>query len=542
MKKARIGLVVAVALVAASVAIGAGPSMAARRTDRVIIGLRRGADPDAAIRAVGGAVTYRYMSIRAVAATVPSGALRELRRAVGVRWAQRDITRRAFGITDPTQPYQGSPEFIPWGVADVGAPDVWDANHNMLIDAKAPAGHDVTVAVIDNGADLTHPDIGSAYDTSQSACFLSPGCSPQDDITGEYQGHGVAAASVIAAPINGVGVVGVAPRATIVSYRAGDSAAGTLADSAILAAIDRAIQDHVDVISMSFGGPAASPGERWMLAEANAQGIVLVASSGNGDDHSGSKPPVSFPAKLPNVIAVGATDEAHLLADFSSFGKGQELVAPGVNIPMDTVQGVGIDSGVRIGGSNPPEIGNTPMDYSAFGSGTGDLVFVGEGTTADVAGLDLTGKVALIRRGSITFGEKVANVAGAGADAAIVFNNQPGNFGGTLGEPGAIPAVSISAEDGAVLLDRLTAGPVPATVEVAHTDYVDWSGTSFSAPNVAGVAALLLSVDPSLTPSEVRHALDATATDLGRTGYDQRYGYGLVDACAAVNAVGGTCG
>jgi subtilisin family serine protease len=400
----------------------------------------------------------------------------------------------------------------------------------------------VTVAVIDNGADFTHPDVGSAYDTELSACFLSPGCSPQDDITGEAQGHGVAAASVIAAPINGVGVVGVAPRATIVSYRAGDSASGTLPDSAILAAIDRAIQDHVDVISMSFGGHAPSPGERWMLAEAYARGIVLVASSGNGDDHSGSKPPVSFPAKLPTVIAVGATDDTRALADFSSFGNDQELVAPGVDIPMDGVQGTGIDSGLRIGGTDPPKIPNLSMEFSALGSVTGNLAYIGEGTTADVAGLDLTGKVALIQRGSISFGEKAANAAAAGAKAAVVFNNAPGNFPGTLGEQGSISVLSIAGEDGATLLERMKSGAVSATVEVAHTDYLDWSGTSFSAPHVAGVAALLLSVDPSLTPAEVRHAMDATATDLGLAGYDHRYGYGLVDACAAVDAVGGTCG
>lgn len=541
MKKARVGLALAMTLVTASFTIGASPSTAAPRTDRVLIGLDRGADADAVVRALGGVVTYRYSSIRAVAATMPGGGLRDLRRADGVRWAQHDITRQLFGLVDPAQPYQGSPEFIPWGVTDVRAPEVWDANHNMLIDAGAPAGRGVTVAVIDNGADFTHPDVGSAYDTARSACFLSPGCSPQDDITGEDQGHGVAAASVIAAPINGVGVVGVAPRATIVSYRAGDSAAGTLPESAILAAIDQAIQDHVDVINMSFGGPAPSPGERWMLAEAYAQGIVLVASSGNGDDHSGSKPPVGFPAKLPTVIAVGATDDTRTLADFSSFGNDQELVAPGVEVPMDGVQGTGLDSGLSIGGTNPP-IPNLAMDFSAVGTVTGNLAYIGEGTTADVAGLDLTGKVALIQRGSISFGEKAANAAAAGAKAAIVFNNAPGNFPGTLGEQGSIPTISIAGEDGAALLDRMKAGSVAATVRVAHTDYLDWSGTSFSAPHVAGVAALLLSVDPSLTPAEVRHAMDATATDLGTAGYDQHYGYGLVNACAAVNAVGGTCG
>jgi len=55
------------------------------------------------------------------------------------------------------------------------------------------------------------------------------------------------------------------------------------------------------------------------------------------------------------------------------------------------------------------------------------------------------------------------------------------------------------------------------------------------------VVALLLSVNPSLSPAGVRRALDSTATDLGRAGYEKRFGYGLVNACAAVSAVGGDC-
>jgi len=541
MTKRRSGLLVTCVVLVASVT-SAAPSVAApKATQRIILGVRAGVDASALIRSVGGTVTYRYRTIDAVAASVPDGARQQLRHADGVRFAQRDIVRHLDGIVSPTEPYLGSPEFIPWGVRDVGATEVWDANGNGHIDAGAPAGHGVTVAVIDNGADFGHPDIGPAYDRSLSACFIAPGCSPVDDIAGEDQGHGVAAASVIAAPINDVGVVGVAPRATIVSYRAGDSSTGTLTDSAILAALDRAITDRVDVINMSFGGHSSSPAERWMLAEADARGIVAVASAGNGDDHSGGKPPVQSPARLSTVIGVGATDSHRALADFSSFGHGLDLVAPGVAVPMDGVRGASVDSGLTIGGTNPPSIGNLPFEFSPTGSVTGRLRAIGLGTTADVAGVDLTGKIALIERGTITFAEKVANAAEAGAAAAIIFNNQPGTISGTLGSLGAIPTIEISAADGALLQGRLANGAVSASVRVASTDYVDWDGTSFSAPHVVGVVALLLSVNPSLSPAGVRRALDSTATDLGRAGYDKRFGYGLVNACAAVSAVGGDC-
>ncbi len=70
-------------------------------------------------------------------------------------------------------------------------------------------------------------------------------------------------------------------------------------------------------------------------------------------------------------------------------------------------------------------------------------------------------------------------------------------------------------------------------------DYTELSGTSMSAPHVSGVAALMLSVDDSLTNTEVRDTLNATAQDLGADGHDNVYGHGEVDAEAAVDAVSG---
>jgi subtilisin family serine protease len=68
----------------------------------------------------------------------------------------------------------------------------------------------------------------------------------------------------------------------------------------------------------------------------------------------------------------------------------------------------------------------------------------------------------------------------------------------------------------------------------ANGNYSSVDGTSFSSPYAAGVAALVLSVDPELTPAEVKAQLQATATDLGTTGYDIYYGYGLLNAEAAI--------
>lgn len=69
--------------------------------------------------------------------------------------------------------------------------------------------------------------------------------------------------------------------------------------------------------------------------------------------------------------------------------------------------------------------------------------------------------------------------------------------------------------------------------------YYFFAGTSMASPHVAGVAALVKSVNPSLTNAEIRNILESTAEDLGDPGWDQYYGNGLVDAFAAVNAAGG---
>lgn len=71
--------------------------------------------------------------------------------------------------------------------------------------------------------------------------------------------------------------------------------------------------------------------------------------------------------------------------------------------------------------------------------------------------------------------------------------------------------------------------------------YTGVSGTSFSSPHAAGAAALLLSHDPSLTNEQVRNILESSALDLGDSGWDQFYGWGMVDICEAFNEAGVTC-
>ena len=111
------------------------------------------------------------------------------------------------------------------------------------------------------------------------------------------------------------------------------------------------------------------------------------------------------------------------------------------------------------------EIRGSPIALSAQGQASGVLVDVGRAFAEDVPAEGVRGKIALVQRGTITFEEKVSRVADAGAIAAVIYNNERGGFNGRLASQAAIPAVSISLEDGEIL-QRLTA---QGDVEVAIT-------------------------------------------------------------------------
>jgi serine protease len=217
-----------------------------------------------------------------------------------------------------------------------------------------------------------------------------------------------------------------------------------------------------------------------------------------------------------------------------------DVTGPGVDIPAPTVQGVGRDAFVTENSPTPRSLNPNPMTASALGNVTADLIYVGLATETDVGTFcafgACAGKIALIQRGAITFAEKVQRVADEGAVGALIFNNQPGNFFGTLVNLSDIPAASLSNAEGLDLLAELGGGAVNVTLEIVATDYDLVSGTSFSGPHAAGVAALVLSANPALSPTKVRSILEKTAIDLGIPNKDVIFGWGIVNAEAAVAA------
>ncbi|HZG71323.1 MAG TPA: M28 family peptidase, partial [Chondromyces sp.] len=106
---------------------------------------------------------------------------------------------------------------------------------------------------------------------------------------------------------------------------------------------------------------------------------------------------------------------------------------------------------------NGQALSATPFTYTTSGSSSAELVLAGLGKESDFEGKDIEGKIALIERGEISFGEKVLNATNAGAVGVIIYNNTEGEINGTLGEWNAslAPAVSLTQAQGEALIAQL---------------------------------------------------------------------------------------
>ncbi|MEY9878236.1 membrane-anchored mycosin MYCP [Streptacidiphilus sp. MAP12-33] len=213
-------------------------------------------------------------------------------------------------------------------------------------------GKGVTVAVIDSGVDDANPQLKGAVRAGQD--FLKGGSNVTGGSTTDQVGHGTMVAGVIAArpdPEKKTGFEGIAPGATILAIRQNDGQGGATEDT-LAAAIAYAVSQKADVINISqdlttkqgqpYQGITATSKLAVAVQHAVAAGVVVVAAAGN---ENLSLP--TYPAALPGVIGVGASDRNDERADgFSETGRSVMVAAPGVDI-VSTVPGGGqcVDSG-----------------------------------------------------------------------------------------------------------------------------------------------------------------------------------------------------
>ena len=284
----------------------------------VLIGFKKfpGNSEKAQVEKAKGKIKYTYHLIPAIAASIPSTAIKGLRHSPNVIYLEEDGD--IFLDSELTDS---------WGVDRIDADMVWDAPHNNK-------GAGIHVAIIDTGIDRDHPDL--VANIAGGVNFVpgkgkNKGVNP--DAWDDDHGHGSHCAGIVAADDNGFGVVGVAPDASLYGIKVLDSR-GSGKASDFIAGLEWAVDgpdgiqgnsDDAEIVSISL----------WMSGEgvedacdaAYAAGVLLVKSAGN--NWGGS---VTSPGHLDSVLVVSAIDQMDNIAEFSSVGPEVELAAPGVNI------------------------------------------------------------------------------------------------------------------------------------------------------------------------------------------------------------------
>lgn len=495
----------------------------------------------------------------------------------------------------------------------INVPAAWSA-----LGGVGSAGTGIRIGVIDTGIESTHP---SFQDPTLPAPAGYPICAiynqPQvpldcskytngkvivarsyvpilvgadattnrpDDVTPrDHVGHGTAVATAAGgAP---AAITGVAPKAWLGSYKVFGSpgVSDFTSGGAVVAALEDALLDHMNVVILSLGAPAlfgpldqncgngvqVCDTEAIAVQNAVSQGMVVVAAAGNGGPTVGS---ASSPGDAPSAITVAALTNSHNWSN-------------GLN-----VDGLG-NFRALLGNGPPPAGGSLTAPLSDAGN------FGDPQACSPLQPASLSGAIAVVQRGTCLFSDKVLNLQAAGAVGAVI-TNKPGDDsifspGGLAGGP-TIPATLVGYSDGESIRARLQAAPgVKATILSAlqpfdvstgnrvstfsargpalgtggikpdiaavgadlylsgqtydpngslysSTGYLVSQGTSFSAPQVAGVAALVLQGHPGLAANAVRSAIVDTAiqdvTDNGAPASMLAAGAGRANAAAALAA------
>jgi len=303
----------------------------------------------ALVRAFGGEVVRDLSIIGGMAVVLPPGIAKQL--ALRAEVLRIDVDAEVHALGKPATPPgldkpkgQQPPQELPWGVDRIDAEAAWDYS----------LGSGVKVAVIDTGIDAGHPDLA----VSGGVNYVSkPPWKPANpNKWDDDNGHGSHVAGIIAALDNEIGVVGVAPDASLYAVKVLDrTGSGYVSD--VISGIEWCVANGMDIANMSLGTNADIESLQDACDAASA-GLLLVAAAGNdGAD-------VDYPAAYNSVIAVGATASDDSLYFYSSRGPEVYVAAPGVAV-YSTWKGGGYDTKTGTSMATPHVAGTIALQLAA---------------------------------------------------------------------------------------------------------------------------------------------------------------------------------
>lgn len=491
--------------------------------------------------------------VNGFAANIPYGKMSEIAALEGVSKVVLQTRYEPCAVEEGTL----SPKTSSDGVM-IGRENAW---------AQGYTGKGMTIAIIDSGLDTDHPNFaalpqdalnGNSMTESQlsglvaglNAAEMYTGLTAEDlyrstkvpfafnygdmgldvDHTGPFANeHGTHVAGIAAAnQVEGSDVVGVAPDAQIAVMKVMDRD-GYIYTSYWLAALEDALKLGCDMVNMSLGSTSGFTTSddltNEILGRVKSTGTVLCISAGNettagygnafGQNANLTTNPdngvLGSPGSYANAMSVASVENVSVISDYISVGGSYNIT--------------------YVDASN----GQNPLFKTLAGQAYQVVAVPGTGTPEEFGEVNVSGKIALVQRGNISFTEKCENAKTAGAVACLVYNNEPGVIRMDLNNsPVDIPCASITMLSGAYILEQLAqnpgvtleagaeAGVVPSETAYQMSDFSSWgvtpsltlepditapggniystvdgggygvmSGTSMASPNLAGISALV---------------------------------------------------
>ena len=445
----------------------------------------------------------------------------------------------------------------------INAMDAWNA-----AGGRSVAGAGIKIGDIDTGIDETHPffdPTGFSYPPGFPKCDAADSNSHHEDQDCKYvspkvivakvfynkahqqgldaqaiQDHGTHTAGDAAgvtgqtAVVNSVSIddmSGIASGAWLGNYNVFPGDVSNARSEDILNAVDAAVEDGMDVLNLSLGGSYHGNNDLLAIGLDNAvdAGVVVAVAAGNSGPGAGT---LESPGRARKIITVGASTNNHFVGE-----------------PFTYPSGGGTTIGAAVGDFPPLPTAS----YDLFDTNSTSCVSVDPGAS---------GKLAIINRGGCTFSTKVRNAIAAGAIGVLVINNVAGDPTAMAKDGGGgddLPAVMIGLNEGAALrssgattadatatfseftntgnedilagfssqgptavdfavkpdltsvgvnvLSSITCVGKPDTCPGDGTGWAFFSGTSMSTPHIAGSAAVLLNLNPSWSPAQIKSAL-----------------------------------